>query len=106
MMAMFFHCSWAYLDVKTNSSHDDIDQAYTAGLVEGILTSDLIKMHWYNTEMDRYCTKPLSDYCKRLQNYLDVNAAWMLDQIAAKAKTDPYWHQVGGVCSIELSRKS
>lgn len=85
---------WAYLEIKTNSSHNDIDQAYTAGLAEGFLTSDLIKMHWYNTEMDRYCTKPLSGYCQRLQDYLDVNAAWMLDQIAAKAQTDPYWHQV------------
>lgn len=103
---MLFHCSWAYLDIKTNSSHNDIDQAYTAGLAEGILTSDLIKMHWYNTEMDRYCTKPLTGYCQRLQDYLDVNAAWMLDQIAAKAQTDPYWHQVREVCKLNEAEKA
>lgn len=85
---------WAYLEVTTNASHNDIDQAYAAGLLEAFLTSDLIKMHWYNTEFDRYCTKPLKGYCQRLQSYLDDNAAWLLEQISAKSQTDSYWHQV------------
>jgi len=84
---------WAYLEVTTNASHSDDDQAYTAGLGEALLTSDLIKLHWHNT-LEGYCTLPLSPYCQRLKKYVDTNAAWMQQQLDSKADVDPYWHQV------------
>jgi len=86
-------CRWAYLEVATNDSESDEDQAYTAGLGEALVTSDLIKLHWYNT-MDDYCTLPLSLYCQRLKKFVDTNAAWVQQQLDSKADVDPYWHQV------------
>jgi len=83
---------WAYLDISTNAAHSDDDQAYTAGLGEALLTSDLIKYHWYNT-LEGYCTLPLSAYCQRLKKFVDTNAAWIQQQLDSKAD-DPYWHQV------------
>jgi hypothetical protein len=84
---------WDYLDIKTNPQYNDIDQAYTAGLVEALVTSDLIKLHWHNT-LEGYCTEPLSPYCQRLKNYVETNAGWMQKQFDAEADTNPYWHQV------------
>jgi hypothetical protein len=80
------------LDIKTNANHSDIDQAYTAGLGEGLITSDLIKLNWRNT-LQGYCVKPLSPYCQKLKNYVDANAAWLQQQIDSLADSDPYWHQ-------------
>lgn len=84
---------FAQLEVKTNPNDKDREQAYTAGLIEGLLTSDLIKDHWYNTYAD-YCKKPLSDYCSRLQHFLDENFKWMYEQIFLHGNGDPLWHQV------------
>jgi len=92
---------WAYLDINTNAIHSDDDQAYTAGLGEAILTSDLIKLHWHNT-LDGYCTLPLSSYCQRLKKFVDTNAAWIQQQLDSKAAVDPYWHQVAS-SSLSLS---
>jgi len=85
--------SWAYLEVSTNPAHSDADQAYTAGLGEALLTSDLMKLDWQNT-LEGYCTLPLSPYCQRLKKFIDTNAAWMQQQLDNKADVDPYWHQV------------
>ena len=90
---------FAYLEISTSASHRDEDQAYTAGLGEALLTSDLIKLQWYNT-LDGYCTLPLSAYCQRLKKFVDTNAAWVQQQLNSKADVDPYWHQV--VLSIVL----
>ena len=87
---------WAYLEVTTSPAHSDDDQAYTAGLGEALLTSDLIKLHWHNT-LDGYCTAPLSPYCQRLKAFVDTNAAWMQQQLDSKGDVDPYWHQVASL---------
>lgn len=84
---------WAYLEVITSAAHSDDDQAYTAGLGEALLTSDLMKSQWHNT-LDGYCTTPLSPYCQRLKKFVDTNAAWMQQQLDSKGDVDPYWHQV------------
>jgi hypothetical protein len=84
---------WSYLDIATNPKDDDVEQAYTAGLAEGLLTGDLINMYAQNT-LGSYCTKPLSAYCQRLSDFVDKNFAWMQQQIDLYASTDPYWHQV------------
>lgn len=83
---------WAYLEVYTDNTVDDATQAYAAGLAEGTVTQDLLKMHWYNT-MDRYCAEPLTPYCKRLRDYLRANFDWVAAQIKANPH-DAYWHQV------------
>ncbi len=84
---------WSYLEVYTNEKFDDLKQAYAAGIVEGILTKDLIDLHWYNT-YDGYCAKPLSTYCKKVQKYVDANMNWVTKQLMKYADSDSYWHQV------------
>ncbi|KAK7087515.1 putative phospholipase B-like 2 [Littorina saxatilis] len=87
---------WAYLQLETVDTFPDSAQAYAAGLLEGNVTRDLIKMHWTNT-MAGMCTKPYSKFCSRLSNFLGENLKWMKDQIQEdKTLThfSPFWHQV------------
>jgi len=90
------------LEIHTNAKDSDIEQAYSAGLVEALITSDLIKLSWLNS-FDGYCGKPLSAYCQKLKNYVDANAAWMQQQIDSFADTDPYWHQASSDIFLRLS---
>ncbi|OWF46224.1 putative phospholipase B-like 2 [Mizuhopecten yessoensis] len=83
---------WSLLEVSTSESYSDDVQAYAAGLVEGYLTADFIKMQWYNT-IEGYCDKPYTAYCTRLQAYLQQNLDWM-NRMISKSKADPYWNQV------------
>lgn len=84
---------WSFLEVSTNEGYDDEVQAYAAGLVEGYLTADFIKMHWFNT-VNGYCDQPYSAYCTRLQTYLQQNLDWMNKMIQEPPHQDPYWSQV------------
>ncbi|KAK6190761.1 hypothetical protein SNE40_002555 [Patella caerulea] len=83
---------WAFLDVTTSSSYNSSSQAYAAGLVEGYITRDLIAMSWQNT-VAGYCTSPYSDYCTRLQTFLQTNYKWVMEQIKQNPDS-PYWHNV------------
>ncbi|KAK2850385.1 hypothetical protein Q7C36_009168 [Tachysurus vachellii] len=83
---------WSYLEVVTNAKYNDTLQAYAAGVVEGVITSQLIYKHWTNTLMG-YCGSYDQGYCKRLKEYITANLQWVEEQIA-KATESPYWHQV------------
>ncbi|KAI2661049.1 hypothetical protein H4Q32_030073 [Labeo rohita] len=85
---------WAYLEVSTSGGYNDTLQAYAAGVVEAVVTSELIYKHWMNTLMG-YCG-PFSrdvNYCQRLKDYITTNLQWVMQQMDAQADT-PYWHQV------------
>ena len=85
---------WSQLEVFTNGSFTDSEQAYAAGLAEAHVTSDLIELAWINT-VDGYCDpKKLSVYCRKLKKHLDVNIEWMIETLEGAAEGDPYWHQV------------
>ncbi|XP_069136385.1 putative phospholipase B-like 2 [Argopecten irradians] len=83
---------WSFLNLTTSADYDNEDQAYAAGLVEGFMTADLIKMQWHNT-IEGYCEKPYTAYCTRLQDYLQQNLDWM-NMMISKSKYDPYWNMV------------
>jgi len=85
---------WSQLEVFTNGTFTDSEQAYAAGLAEAHVTSDLIELAWINT-VDGYCDpKKLSAYCRKLKKHLDVNIEWMIETLEGTAEGDPYWHQV------------
>ena len=89
-------CRWAYLQVETYAEFPDFVQAYAAGLLEGLATTDLVAMHWKNT-LAGYCPKPYTTFCAKLSVFLEKNLKWMKEQIKAdKAKSErsPFWHQV------------
>ncbi|XP_067667966.1 putative phospholipase B-like 2 [Haliotis asinina] len=87
---------WGYLEVSTQhevkEKYNDSMLAYAAGLVEGYLTRDQIKMHWQNT-MAGYCNTPYSAYCQRLHDFLETNLNWIRTSIKNNTN-DTYWHQV------------
>ena len=68
-----WHCSWAYLEVSTSDSHEDMTQAYAAGLVEGRLSAELLQFSLYNAE-EGYCNNDLAHEGKifRLQTINSV----------------------------------
>lgn len=85
---------WSQLEVSTNASYTDSEQAYAAGLAEAHVTSDLIELAWLNT-VDGYCNpKNLSSYCRKLKKHLDVNIEWMIETLEKNGNEDSYWHQV------------
>ncbi|KGL77252.1 Putative phospholipase B-like 2, partial [Tinamus guttatus] len=87
---------WAFLEVATSDAYNDSLQAYAAGLAEAAVSEQLIYMHWMNTVVG-YCGpfKYETDYCEKLQGYLEANLAWMQEQMEKGADPE-YWHQVRG----------
>ncbi|KAK1892988.1 putative phospholipase B-like 2 [Dissostichus eleginoides] len=85
---------WSFLEVTTSSQYNDSIQAYAAGAVEAVLTSQLIYKHWMNTLMG-YCGPFTSrtGYCERLKTFISTNLQWIQDQIE-KQPSSPYWYQV------------
>ncbi|CAG08547.1 unnamed protein product, partial [Tetraodon nigroviridis] len=85
---------WSFLEVTTSGQYNDSIQAYSAGVVEAAVTSQLIYKHWMNTLMD-YCGPftSHSGYCQRLKAFITVNLQWVQEQITKQPKS-PYWHQV------------
>uniref|UniRef100_A0AAY4A1C3 Phospholipase B-like n=1 Tax=Denticeps clupeoides TaxID=299321 RepID=A0AAY4A1C3_9TELE len=85
---------WSYLEVTTSGRYEDRTQAYAAGAVEAVLTSDLLYKHWVNTVIG-YCGPFDYDavYCQRLKTYIMANLQWVTEQIERESDS-PYWHQV------------
>lgn len=82
---------WSVLEIETNEEAKDCDQAYSAGLLEGQTTRDLINLHLVNMVGD-FCDQP-STSCSSLVEFLQTNFRWLNSQIA-QHKDDPYWHHV------------
>ncbi|KAK3084276.1 hypothetical protein FSP39_010917 [Pinctada imbricata] len=83
---------WSFLEISTEGSFPDEYQAYAAGVVEGHLTKELMRMAWVNT-VAGYCDEPLTPYCQRLRKYLNDNLVWMKQQIKNNMEDD-YWRMV------------
>ncbi|MCP9259037.1 putative phospholipase B-like 2 [Dirofilaria immitis] len=66
---------WGIFEVETFNVVDDITQAFAAGLLEGILTRQLITYHFRNT-VEGMCDGE-EEYCKRLFAYLSKNLNWI-----------------------------
>ncbi|XP_014788799.1 putative phospholipase B-like 3, partial [Octopus bimaculoides] len=83
---------WSYLWVETNpKGNNDSTQAYAAGLVEGNLTSPLIRLSGKNS-WEGQCQNLSSTYCSKMTKFLIRNLIWMKEMIQEKAKTNPFWH--------------
>jgi len=79
---------WARLHIETKNDHPDSVQAYSAGYLEGYLTTE--RIFQYITNM--YGGK--TGYSEKLRTFVEENLAWMKQEIVAKAD-DPQWHQIG-----------
>uniref|UniRef100_A0A914BUS0 Phospholipase B-like n=1 Tax=Acrobeloides nanus TaxID=290746 RepID=A0A914BUS0_9BILA len=83
---------WSYLEIETKSEFDPDIQAYSAGVLEGILTKDVLALHLENTIND-YCIG-YKGYCKKLGGYLKQKMGWIQEQIENAPKEDVYWQAV------------
>ncbi|KAK6100526.1 Phospholipase B family protein [Brugia pahangi] len=83
---------WGILEVETFSGIDEITQAFAAGLLEGILTRQLITYHYRNT-LERMCNDK-GEYCNKLFAYLSKNLNWIKHTVKKKTEIDIYWKQV------------
>eukprot|EP01116_Phalansterium_solitarium_P020182 TRINITY_DN5886_c0_g1_i1.p1 TRINITY_DN5886_c0_g1~~TRINITY_DN5886_c0_g1_i1.p1 ORF type:complete len:591 (+),score=253.83 TRINITY_DN5886_c0_g1_i1:46-1773(+) len=79
---------WSYLEVRTNASFAQPDQAYAAGRLEGVLT----QQRAYEFMNNVYGLK--SGFPKELKEFVRANLAWM-DQQLALNPTDVVWLHIG-----------
>jgi hypothetical protein len=68
-------------------------QSYAAGYLEGLITSELLHMHWLNT-VDGYC-RGKEELCQKILDFVNQNLEWVKYKIKHHRSSDPYWHQVG-----------
>ena len=86
----FLVTGWTELNITTNSTRSDMDQAYAAGYGEGIATyEDTVNSYSNSFSGFNYTIAP------KLELYLTRNWAWMQSQVAANNQTSDLWYQVG-----------
>lgn len=84
---------WTKLNIKTNGSYSNEDQAHSAGMGEGWVTADRILQSWVNT-MSSYCKEP-TEFCNKLKEYVFGNLYWMKYMVGKHGNECSYWHHVG-----------
>ncbi|CAF4013335.1 unnamed protein product [Rotaria sp. Silwood2] len=82
---------WSVLEIKTLDNQTNIEQAYSAGLLEGQFTRELTSMQWQNS-IDDICANQ-SEFCSYLKQFFQIQLDWMYTQIDSYPD-DEYWHQV------------
>nr|CAD7266765.1 unnamed protein product [Timema shepardi] len=85
-------CRWAVLEVESHEDYPDWVQAYSAGLLEGSLSWQLIHWHWVNTVRD-YCLGK-EHLCKDVRRFIRENLDWVRARAKKHMHRDHYWHQV------------
>jgi hypothetical protein len=83
---------WAMLEVETCDKYPDWVQAYSAGLLEGSLTWQLIYWHWQNTVQD-VCEDQMQ-FCSHVRSFIEINSENIKHLTEMRGDSDPFWHQV------------
>lgn len=87
---------WSMAEFTMNPDADAQTLAYSAGYADGLITKARIDQHWNNTIGDYCQSSPLSESCKKLEQFLQENLDWMKGMIEKNPK-DPYWTEVQNV---------
>jgi len=83
---------WAMLEVETCDKYPDWVQAFSAGLLEGSLTWQLIYWHWQNTVHD-VCEDQMQ-FCSHVHSFIEINSENIRQLAEKNGNSDPFWHQV------------
>jgi hypothetical protein len=98
---------WSVLEIRTFDNQSNIDQAYSAGLLEGQLTRGLFSSRgdsqhspltlditeWQRqNNIDDIC-RDKAALCQSYKSFFDIQLDWIYTQID-KYPDDEYWHQV------------
>ncbi|CAF3461697.1 unnamed protein product [Rotaria socialis] len=82
---------WSVLEIQTLDNETNFDQAYSAGVLEGQFSRELIGYQWQNN-IDDICTNK-TEFCHYLKQFFLIQLDWMYTQIESYPN-DEYWHQV------------
>lgn len=82
---------FSFLEIETNSSLKDENQAYLAGYAEGLATHEIIYSQWYNL-IKNYCSDTKTN-CSAVNKFIKQNTEWIKSNILNHS-TDSYWHQI------------
>jgi len=82
---------WSVLEIETSNNQTNIEQVYSAGLLEGQFTRELTKMQWLNN-IDGICANN-TKFCTYLKQFFQIQLDWIYTQIE-NYPDDEYWHQV------------
>lgn len=85
---------WSLLEVETDPSYSDEQQAYAAGIVEGALTWSLIHKHLENTIRAKCDNQPIEKQCNKFKDALDKSVESWQKYAAERSAADPFWHHV------------
>ena len=66
-------------------------QAYTAGYLEGYVTSEILFMQWQNT-VEGYCDWIGENICKKISDYLQENTLWIKKKIHQHRRGTHFHH--------------
>lgn len=83
---------WSKVEIETNGAYPDWVQAYSAGLLEGSLTWQLIYWRWKNT-IGTICDKD-PESCETSRKRLISWGERMRDRAVELSEEDPFWHHV------------
>lgn len=76
-------------------------QAYSAGYLEGYVTSELLFMQWQNT-VEGYCDWIGENVCKKISDYLEVNTLWVKRKIRQHRRFKNLYHEKSNKYSSTL----
>jgi len=84
---------WQHLDIASNESKDDKDQAEAAGVAEGYLTRNLILSYYREFIHKDFCSVERK-FCDFTISNMKENEAWIEEKLkSSEGKTD-YWKTV------------
>ena len=83
---------WAYLEIRTNPKYEDEVAAYAAGVLEGVLSRELVTNHYFNM-FNGYCANNM-EYCEKLNDYFKKQLQFMSTRSKEERYRSPFWNQV------------
>jgi len=83
---------WGQLNLRTNAAHEDADQAFAAGAVEGMLTAPRIWEHFHNMFPSHFKSLNSSELAA-VRDFMTTQDAWTREQIKSNGDTPGFWRQ-------------
>jgi len=84
---------WLHLDITTNPSESDEDQAVAAGLAEGFLSQRIISAY-YSLFIDKPFCRLDPAFCDFIREQFQTNLDWVTARVEAEGGTSSYWKMV------------
>ena len=84
---------WLHLDLTTNLSHSDEDQAVAAGLAEGFLSQRIIA-EYYSHFIDKPFCRVDPGFCDFIRRQFQANLDWVTARVEAEGQSSSYWKMV------------